>query len=210
MRQIQRIVGLLIVALFFGVVPSAYSDEYYEFFRIMCADDLDYFHMDRLGIYNIGRVIWPYGGDNAWRDHIESLKELEEKYGLYVLDGAYGYWDNNTIECTVSNRANIRIEFGKATRPPGPVGSEEPYRVNPTVIIEFRNRDVGKFRLRPIDEVALTDMDGVVLLRICVVANPFDLEKNYRRKCREVTLYDFYKNRNVIDDDYIMKFLGDI
>jgi hypothetical protein len=213
-------IALLIMAAVLSVffpAEKALSDEYYDFFRIMYADDLNFFHMTRVGIWNKGHYIWPLGSQDVWKEHVRNLKMLEKKYGLYVLDGAYGYYDNNAISYSLmaSHKTDIKIEFDKIIRPSGPVGSKQPYRSHPRININFDGGQVAAFNLNLsgmdyeyfVDEVGVNDMNGIVVLRVCVVEDLLDKDKKYRRKCSETTLYDLSNKSIVFDNSRIISIM---
>lgn len=209
MKRIVLFLVTVIVLSPFIYSKKLYADEYYEFFQIMYASDLNYFHMSRIGIYNKGSFIWPLGSKNVWKKHIENLKILEKKYGLYVLDGAYGYYDNKEMRYTIdaSHKTDIKIKFDKIIRPPGPVGHKQPYKSNPQLEINFDAKKVVAFHLDirddkdySIDEVSVNDMDGTVVLNVC--AAWFD--KKYMRKCIDTTFYDLSSKSKIFDDRAII------
>ena len=216
----KRIIVFLVIILALSPFLSAkklYADEYYEFFQIMCANDLNYFHMTRIGIYNKGFFIWPLASKNVWKKHVENLKMLEKKYGLYVLDDMYGYYDNSEISYTInaSHKTDIKIEFDKSIRPSGPVGGKQPYKSNPRLKINFDGKKVAAFNLNirgtnyedfSVDEVSVNDMDGIVVLGVCVAW----FDKNYRRKCTDTTLYELSSKSVIFDDAAIIAAMNKI
>lgn len=215
------IASLVIIVVVCSLFPmSSQADEYYEFYRIMYANDLAFFHMSRIGIWNKGYYIWPLGSKNVWKEHVRNLKLLEKKYGLYVLDGAYGYYDKKEIGylLSASHRTDIKIEYKKSIRPAGPVGSKQPYKSDPRLSIYFEGTKVAAFDLSIsgtdnqffVDEVSVNDMDGVVELRVCAVLDPSNIDRKYKRKCTETTLYDLSSKSIVFDNSRIAAFMRGI
>jgi hypothetical protein len=227
MRQIRleenmkRIFVILIISVILSPFISAqklYADEYYNFFQITSAPEIHYFHMSRIGIYNKGYFIWPFvSKKNEWKKHVENLKILEKKYGLYVLDGAYGYYDNKEMNYTIntSSKTDIKIEFDKLVRPPGPVGNKQPYKSNPRLKILFDGKKVAFFHLNHIDyqdyyvdEVSVSGDDtfGNVDIEVCIAW----FDKNYRRKCTEMELLELSRKSFIFDDAAIIAAINKI
>jgi hypothetical protein len=216
MKRIVVFLAIVVALSPFISSQKLYADEYYQFFQIIHASELNYFHISRIGIYNKGYYIWPLGSkNNVWKKHVENLQMLEKKYGLYVLDGAYGYYDNNEKNYTInaSHKTDIKIEFDKFVRPPGSIGNKQPYKSNPQLKINYDEKKVAAFHLDirgdkdfSIDEVSVNDMDGIVVLEVC--AAWFD--KKSIRKCTDTTLYDLSSKSVIFDDAAIIAAMNKI
>jgi len=118
---------------FFLIVFSsaAFSDEYYEFYKISCATQINSIEVTRLGFWNIGDVIWP---ELDWDQHVKSLQLIENKDHLYVFNELYGYYDKQVLDFDCGN-FQAKITFDKLTREPGPVGGGKPVRMNAKITI---------------------------------------------------------------------------
>jgi hypothetical protein len=124
------------------------ADEPYLFYRITCSPEVGYFEIQRDLIYNIGDYVWP--ANDKWQSHIQNLKRLEKRHGLYTLQDLYGYDDGQPIVCTLPS-TKIRIDYKRAFRNREDGGqayrTDPVLRIQPFVSIHLDDNAVNRVRL---------------------------------------------------------------
>lgn len=148
-------VMMLVSSILVMQSSSSNADELYKFFSIDCVPELGTLQIDAFQLWNVGRFVWPSapnaGTDNQkrWEKHVANLRELEEKYGFYVIGEAYGRWDEQPVDCKI-DRNTARITFEKIEVETGIVGEgTRIYRGAATInIINNSGQTVWKHRLR--------------------------------------------------------------
>lgn len=123
----------IVALVFFMATAVAHADEYYDFYRIKCDDQIPAFEIQRTPFWNIGHIVWP--GVCNWKAHVQSLKNLEKSSGLYIFNELYGYYDSPELSF-VCGPYNVKINYSKVLRPEdADCGSKEPVRMNATITI---------------------------------------------------------------------------
>lgn len=100
------------------------ADEFYTFISVQCVQQLRLFRLERFGVYNVREYVWeraPLGtpkdkwDEESWQVHVRNLKALEDQYGIYAVDQAFGLWEEAPIECDLGP-AKVSISFTKESR----------------------------------------------------------------------------------------------
>ncbi|WP_137940309.1 hypothetical protein [Chitinivorax sp. B] len=96
------------LSLFLFLSPfNAGADEYYQFHKISCVEQISAFDIEKKGFWNIGTLVWP-NSSSTWRAHVNALKELERKQNLYVFDQWYGHAEKSKLP---KNCGDFEISF---------------------------------------------------------------------------------------------------
>lgn len=130
---------LFLLPLLILLNGPAWADEYYQFYRIRCVSNIPSIEIDRVGYWNIRNIVWP--GNLGWKEHVASLKRLEKDAGLYVFDEWYGYADKSPL-VFACGPAKATVTYSIAYREKGPVGSNEPVRMQSRVTITTNGKDL--------------------------------------------------------------------
>lgn len=111
----------ILLMLLLMLPALSHADEYYPFFSIKCAKDVSLTSIEWIGIWNIHEAVWPsvpMGDDkkewakSEWQAHEKALKNLEEKYGLFVFGEPYGRDTNKPYRCiTAKYQLNITADL---------------------------------------------------------------------------------------------------
>jgi hypothetical protein len=118
LRTVLFCLGLLAIQ-----ANPARSDEVYEFVSIRCLPELRTVQVDVFRLWNVRFYVWQnapranYADLKSWEranraQHIENLRRLEESYGIYVIDEAYGRWDDQPLDCPIGSNT-VRVSFQK-------------------------------------------------------------------------------------------------
>ena len=95
----RKIILVLVFVMLMTV--SVYGDEYYDFVKITCAKEVEFLEIQSTGMSNIGNFV-----KKDFSLHMDNLKSLERRYGLYLA------WLANTIKqkCVLKG-STVRIEI---------------------------------------------------------------------------------------------------
>jgi hypothetical protein len=140
----------LVLALLIGMLPAhGRADEYYEFYRVRCTSAIPSFEVQHTAYWNVRHVVWPTW---QWQDHVAALKKLEQEERLFVFDQLYGYSDADKVEF-ICGPYVATITYDVIRRPKGPVGSEQPVRMNARITINSEKALVLNLPLRRFNEL---------------------------------------------------------